>query len=61
MHHLDDADMFDTIQECVPDWNNSYIASNTMTENINDLLEHYGKLEQQEAKRKLKACHQDNS
>jgi hypothetical protein len=36
---LDDADMFDTIQECVPDWNNSCIASNTTTENINDLLE----------------------
>jgi hypothetical protein len=34
--------MFDTIQECVPDWNNSYIASNTTTENINDLLEYYG-------------------
>jgi hypothetical protein len=43
--------MFDTIQECVPDWNNSYIASNTTTENINDLLEYYGKLKQQEAKR----------
>jgi hypothetical protein len=43
----DDADMFDTIQECVPDWSNSYIASNTMTKNINDLLEYYGKLEQQ--------------
>jgi hypothetical protein len=47
--------MFDTIQECVPDWNNSYIASNTSTKNINDLLEYYGKLEQQEAKRKPKA------
>jgi hypothetical protein len=35
---LDDADMFDTIQECVLDWNNSYIASNTKTENINDLM-----------------------
>jgi hypothetical protein len=22
-HCLDDADMFNTIQECVPDWNNS--------------------------------------
>jgi hypothetical protein len=43
--------MFDTIQECVPDWNNSYIASNTTTENINDLLEYYRKLELQEAKR----------
>jgi hypothetical protein len=59
-HLLNDADMFDTIHECVPDWNNSYIASNTMTENINDLLEYYGKLEQQEAKMKLKSCHQDN-
>jgi hypothetical protein len=29
--------------------------------NINDLLEYYGKLEQQEAKRKPKTCHQDNS
>jgi hypothetical protein len=58
---LDDADMFDTIQECVPDWNNSYTASNTTTKNINDLLEYYGKLEQQEAKRKPKTCHQDNS
>ncbi len=28
--------MFDTIQGCVPDWNNSYIASNTTTKNIND-------------------------
>jgi hypothetical protein len=52
--HLDNANMFDTIQECVPDWNKSYIASNTMTENVNDLLEYYGKLEQQEAKRKTK-------
>jgi hypothetical protein len=42
-------------------WNSSYIASNTMTKNINDLLEYYGKLEQQEAKRKLKTHHQDNS
>jgi hypothetical protein len=58
---LDDADMFDTIQECVPDWNNSYIASNTMTENINDLLEYYGKLELQEAKRKPKTRRQDNT
>jgi hypothetical protein len=58
---LDDADMFDTIQECVPDWSNSYIASNTTTENINDLLEYYGKLEQQEAKRKPNTRHQDNS
>jgi hypothetical protein len=58
---LDDADMFDTIQECVPDWNNSYIASNTTTENINDLLEYYGKLELQEAKRKPKTLRQDNS
>jgi hypothetical protein len=58
---LDDADMFDTIQECVPDWNNSYIALNTMTENINHLLEYYGKLELQEAKRKPKTCHQDNT
>jgi hypothetical protein len=48
--------MFDTIQESVPDWNNSYIASNTTTENINDLLEYYGKLELQEAKRKPKTC-----
>jgi hypothetical protein len=53
--------MFDTIQEFVPDWNNSYIASNTTTENINDLLEYYGKLEQQEAKRKPKTRHQDNT
>jgi hypothetical protein len=60
-HRLDDADMFDTIQECVPDWNNSYIASNTTTENINDLLEYYGKLELQEAKRKPKTRRQDNS
>jgi 5'-3' exonuclease len=60
-HHLNDADMFDTIKECVPDWNNSYIASNTTTENINDLPKYYGKLKQQEAKRKLKAHHQDNS
>ena len=37
-HCLNDANMFDTIQECVLDWNNSYIASNTMTKNINDLL-----------------------
>jgi hypothetical protein len=51
---LDDADMCDTIQECVPDWNNSYIASNTMTENINDLLEYYGKLELQEVQEKAK-------
>jgi hypothetical protein len=58
---LDDADMFDTIQECVPDWNNSYIASNITTENINDLLEYYGKLELQEAKRKPKSRCQDNS
>jgi hypothetical protein len=58
---LDDADMFDTIQECVLDWNNSYIASNTTTENINDLLEYYGKLELQEAKRKPKTLRQDNS
>jgi hypothetical protein len=48
--HLDDANMFNTIQECVLDWNNSYIASNTTTENINDLLEYYGKLELQEAR-----------
>jgi hypothetical protein len=60
-HLLNDADMFDTIHECVPDWNNSCIASNTMTENINDLLEYYGKLEQQEAKMKLKSCYQDNN
>jgi hypothetical protein len=46
--------MFNTIQKCVWDWNNSYIASNTMTKNINDLLEYYGKLEQQEAKSKPK-------
>jgi hypothetical protein len=59
--HLDDADMFDTIQECVPNWNISYIASNTMTENINDLLEYYGKLKLQEAKRKPKTRRQDNS
>jgi hypothetical protein len=51
-HHLNHANMFDTIQECVLDWNNSYVASNTTTKNINDLLEYYGKLEQQEAKRK---------
>jgi hypothetical protein len=37
-HRLNDANMFNTIQECVLDWNNSYIASNTMTKNINDLL-----------------------
>ncbi len=43
-HCLDNADMFDIIQEFVPDWNNSYIASNTMTKNINDLLEYYRKL-----------------
>jgi hypothetical protein len=60
-HRLDDADMFDTIQECVPDWNNSYIASYTTTKNINDLLEYYEKLEQQEAKRKPKTHRQDNS
>jgi hypothetical protein len=59
--HLDVADLFNNIQECVPDWNNSYIASNTMTKNINDLLEYYGKLEKQEAKLKLKTHHQDNS
>jgi hypothetical protein len=53
--------MFHTIQECVPDWNNSYIASNTTTKDINDILEYYGKLEQQEAKRKLKTHCQDNS
>jgi hypothetical protein len=53
--------MFDTIQECVPNWNISYIASNTMTENINDLLEYYGKLKLQEAKRKPKTRCQDNS
>jgi hypothetical protein len=53
--------MFDTIQECVPDWSNSYIASNTKTKNINDLLEYDGKLEQQESKRKPKTHHQDNS
>jgi hypothetical protein len=54
--------MFDTIQECVvPDWNNSYIASNTTTKNINDLLGYYGKLELQEAKRKPKTRRQDNS
>jgi hypothetical protein len=58
---LDDADMFDTIHECVPDWNNSYIASNTTTENINDLLEYYGKLELQEAKRKPKTRRQDKT
>jgi hypothetical protein len=46
--------MFDSIKECVLDWNNSYIASNTTTENINDFLEYYGILEQQEAKRKPK-------
>ncbi len=57
---LDDADMFDTIQECVPDWSNSYITSNTMTKNINDLLEYYGKLKQQESMRKPKTHHQDN-
>jgi hypothetical protein len=60
-HCLNDADRFNTIQECVPDWSHSYIASNTTTENINDLLEYYGKLEQQEAKRKPKTCRQDNS
>ncbi len=43
------------------DWNNSYIASNTTTKNINDLLEYYGKLEQQEAKRKPKCHYQDNN
>jgi hypothetical protein len=32
-----------------------------MTEIINDVLEYYGKLEQQEAKRKPKTHHQDNS
>jgi hypothetical protein len=53
--------MFNTIQECVLDWNNSYIASNTTTENINDLLEYYGKLELQEAKRKPKTHRQDNT
>jgi hypothetical protein len=53
--------MFDTIQECVSDWNNSYIASNTTTENINDLLEYYGKLELQEAKRKPKTHCQNNT
>ncbi len=53
--------MFDTIQECVPACNNSYIASNTTTKNINDLLEYYGKLEQQEAKRKPKTLCQDTS
>jgi hypothetical protein len=58
---LDDADMFDAIQECVPDWSNAYVASNTTTENINDLLEYYGKLEQQEMKRKPKPRRQDNS
>jgi hypothetical protein len=60
-HHLNDANIFHTIRECVPDSNNSYIASNTTTKNINDLLEYYGKLEQKEAKRKLKTHHQDNS
>ncbi len=53
--------MFNTIQECVPDWNNSYIASNTTTENINDFLEYYGKLKLQQAKRKQKTHCQDNS
>jgi hypothetical protein len=53
--------MFDTVQKCVPDWNNSFIASNTMTKNINDLLEYYGKLEQQEARRNPKTRCQDNS
>jgi hypothetical protein len=48
--------MFDTIQEHVLDWSNSYIASNTMIKNTNDLLECYGKLEQQESKRKPKTC-----
>ncbi len=60
-HCLEDADMFDTVQKCVPDWNNSFIASNTMTKNINDLLEYYGKLEQQEARRNPKTRCQDNS
>ncbi len=60
-NRLNDANMFDTVQECVPDWNNLYIASNNMTENINDLLEYYGKLELQEAKRKPKTCRQDDS
>jgi hypothetical protein len=59
-HHLNDDD-FSTPFRNVFHWNNSYIASNTMTKNINDLLEYYGKLEQQEAKRKLKTHHQDNS
>jgi hypothetical protein len=42
--------MFNTIKECVLDWNNSYIASKTTTKNINDLHEYYGKLKQQEAR-----------
>jgi hypothetical protein len=62
---LNDAEMFDTIHECVLDWNNSYIASNTAsnttTENINDLLEYYGKRKLQEAKRKPKTRVQDNT
>jgi hypothetical protein len=60
-HHLDDADMFNTIQKCVLDWHNSYIASKTRTENINDLVEYHGKLELKEAKRKPKTCCKDNS
>jgi hypothetical protein len=44
--------MFDNIQEC---------ASNAMTKNINDLLEYYGKLKQQEAMRKPKPRCQDKN
>ncbi len=37
------------------------LLQHTMTKNINDLLDYYGKLERQEAKRKQKTHHQDHS
>jgi hypothetical protein len=56
--HLGDHQLFVTLKKCVPAWQKKYTDSNARKniENVNDLADYYGDLENQEKKE----CNQDN-
>jgi hypothetical protein len=56
--HLWDDQLFMILKKCVPAWQKKYTDSNTCKniDNINDLANYYGDLENQEKKE----CNQDN-
>jgi hypothetical protein len=56
--HLGDDQLFMTLKKCVPAWQKKYTDSNARKniDNVNDLADYYGDLENQEKKE----CNQDN-